>query len=115
MNFPQKGDAFLYENLGKKHYQNHSDKLLKIVLPRQYALQNPIAISKEKYYPPHLERHLTELSSENPAGRVRSYQSDNIKSSIRGRVEDELDKMYNNFENQRRERSENRLSKNFIE
>ena len=81
--FPEPGNSLFYHNSGRKHYENHSQKLLKLVLPSDYAYRNPLPANE-----PYL------IPSSNP--ETSSYSSKKSlpkRAPLNFRLDDELDKM----------------------
>lgn len=59
LNFPINGDTLFYSHSGRKHYDNSCDRMLRIIHPRDYALNNPIQplTRQNSLPPPHLQTH----------------------------------------------------------
>lgn len=104
LNFPIPGDSSLFINVGRKHYANHSDRMLRIILPEKYATNQPNRIPRESSVPPpHLTRHTSERIFEN-----REQINEDVRkifakeTSLREKIEDELDKMRRSMDRQKR-------------
>ena len=79
--FPQQGDSLFYSNSGRKHYRDHSQKLLEIVLPRRYALENPMPERKPpSSNPEHHAAFASKLSHERstPKQKPLTFQLDEL-------------------------------------
>lgn len=104
LNFPIPGDSSLFINVGRKHYDNHSDRMHRILLPEKYAANQPNRVPREySVPPPHLVRHTSERIFEN-----REQINEDVRkifakeTSLREKIEDELDKMRRSMDRQKR-------------
>lgn len=98
--FPAKGDSSIFTNVGRMHFQNNSQELLKIILPDKYAQDSPINMKRMKSLPPpHLQRNFNDFSHDYSPQSPNSAQiktNDNSKSkdnTVTIAIQDELDRM----------------------
>lgn len=85
LQFPIVGDTRFYSNSGRKHYENHSNRVLKIILPREYPLREPIhsTLPRQNSLPP---PHLQTLTNCSPLESPTVVPKTSKASNLYGRI-----------------------------